>query len=240
MLLPPPCPSAPRRCGRTYLLPLLLLLLQAPDLLQELRPLLPQPHDLLVGVPVFLRASGSRASGHDGAGPFPVTISPLFCPRRGPAPESEATWRRWQLPRCHLRAVQGAPCHQGGKERLRQGTGTPSRPPQPPQNTAQGCFGPPESWWPPHSPQGGQNQRGSPEWAPVEVPCARRAACEHGAKPCREGPGLLPGWGCLGEAGGPSSSSGCCSSLCPPTGLAKTSAETPWQRCYTHGGLPLF
>lgn len=86
MLLPPPCPSAPQRYCHSYLLPLLLLLLQAPDLLQELRPLLPQPHDLLVGVPVFLRASGSRASGHDGAGPFPVTISPPFCPQRGPAP----------------------------------------------------------------------------------------------------------------------------------------------------------
>lgn len=172
---------------------------------------------------------------------------PRFVPNVAPLlpiltpPGSEATWSRWQLPRCHLWAVQGAPCHQRGKERLQQGTGTPSRPPRPPQNTAQGCFGPPESWWPPHSPQGGQNQGGSPAWAPVEVPGARRAGCEHGAQPCPEGPGLLPGWGCLGEAGGPSSSSGCCSSLCPPTGLAKTSAEKPWRRgCHTHGGLPPF
>lgn len=51
----PLCSPGTRWCLPRYLPSLLLLLLQAPDLLQELGPLLPQPHDLLVGVPVLLQ-----------------------------------------------------------------------------------------------------------------------------------------------------------------------------------------
>lgn len=70
-MLPPSLPSPPvprdtlvsphNPAARWYLPSLLFLLLQAPDLLQELGPLLPQPHNLLVGVPVLLQARGCRA-----------------------------------------------------------------------------------------------------------------------------------------------------------------------------------
>lgn len=150
---------------------------------------------------------------------------PRSCPSSPPGPET--TWTRWQLSGCHheqttLRAVQGAPCHRGGKERLRQGTGTPSRPARPPGHAAQGCFGPPGSWWPPHSPQGGQNQRGSPQWATVEVPCARVLAADVELSPAERDPVSYRAGGAQGRQGG----------LPLPRGAALLSAcRLAWRRC---------
>lgn len=107
-----------------YLSSLLLLLLQAPNFLQELCLFLPQPHDLLVSILVLLQADGGVLNG------------PRFS-----------------------------------------------------------CL----------------------------VPTVLTADME--LNPCQEGSCLLPGLGYLGEAGELSSSSGCCFSLCLPTGWVKMSVE---------------
>lgn len=52
-----PCKTAPHArlsLAPHLLLPPFLVLLQAPDLLQQAAPLLSQPHDLLIGISVIL------------------------------------------------------------------------------------------------------------------------------------------------------------------------------------------
>lgn len=73
-LAPAPVSPAPH-----LLLPLFLVLFQAPDLLQKAAPLLSQPHDLLIGILIIL--SPHPPPLHEAQGLYPPIPEPELSPR---------------------------------------------------------------------------------------------------------------------------------------------------------------